>query len=210
MRRVTLLVPRGAEAAAVRRARPHVRVVELPPGAAAARALPAFAADEAAIVVGLCGALRGLTVGDVAIYRRIADGAATLAPDPALAASLGALLPRAHAVGACVADHVVTTIAERHVLAERHDADVVDMEAGVLGRALAERGVPFAMVRVVSDDASRELPALERAIGQDGRLRPALIALAFLLQPRAAFAFVRDVQRALGTLSGVARTLGTR
>jgi nucleoside phosphorylase len=209
MRRVTLLVPRGAEAATVRRARPHARVVEIPAGAAAARALPSFEEGETAIIVGLCGALRDLGVGDVAIYRRIAGfDDATL--DDALAARLTALLPHAHRADAYTTDHMVTTIGERRRLAARHDADVVDMEAAPLAVALAQRGVSCAMVRVVSDDASRNLPPLQEAIGPDGTLRPQRIALAFLRRPVAAYRFVRDVQRALRTLSGVARVLGTR
>ena len=55
MPRTTILVPRGAEAEAVRRARPAARVVELPAGAAAASALPDLAADEAVLAMGLCG-----------------------------------------------------------------------------------------------------------------------------------------------------------
>ena len=74
-RPLTFFVPRGAEAAAVRRARTSARVVELPAGGAAAGALPAFGADETVVVLGLCGALRRLRAGDVAVYGRIADAA---------------------------------------------------------------------------------------------------------------------------------------
>jgi hypothetical protein len=101
----------------------------------------------------------------------------------------------------------VAAIAERRALAARYDADVVDMEAAHLAWALTVRNVPYAMVRVVSDDAEHELPALRGAIGPDGRIRPARIALAFARRPLAAFAFVRDVRRALATLRDLARTL---
>ncbi len=104
-------------------------------------------------------------------------------------------------------DHVVTTRAERRTLAERYDADVVDMEGAHLAAALAAQGVRFAMVRVVSDDASRDLPALQGAIRADGRVDGARIALAFARSPWGAFRFARDVRTALARLTAVARAL---
>jgi nucleoside phosphorylase len=201
-------VPRGAEAAAVRRGAASARIVAVPAGAAAAAALPAFAADEVVVVLGLCGALLGLRAGDVAIYARIVgDGADELTPDAALIAAAAERLPRATMVSAYTAEHVVTTAAVRTALAQRFGADVVDMEAAHLATALRARGVRFAMVRVASDDAARDLPPLGGAIDAEGRVRPLRIALAFARAPRAAYAFVRDVRRALATLTAVARTL---
>jgi hypothetical protein len=63
------------------------------------------------------------------------------------------------------------------------------------------------MVRVVSDDASRDLPALERAIRADGSIDVLRIAAAFVRSPRAAYAFIRDVRHALGRLTKITRTL---
>jgi hypothetical protein len=210
MRRTTILVPRGAEAAAVRRGARGTRIVALPAGAAAASALPAFAPGELAVVVGLCGALRDLRVGEVAIYRSVRDPSKTIALDLPTIGTLAARLPHARIVDACAVEHVVTTRAERRVLAERYDADVVDMEAAHLAWALTVRNVSFAMVRIVSDDPARELPALGDAIAPDGTIRPARIALAFARRPLAAFAFVRNVRRALAGLSDLARALTQR
>jgi Phosphorylase superfamily len=209
MTRATILVPRGAEAAAVRRGAREARIVEIPAGAAAASELPAFAPGEIAVVLGLCGALRDLGVGDVAIYRTVRDPSKTIALDPPTIAALAARLPHARIVDACASDHVVTTRAERRALAARYDADVVDMEAAHLAWALTVRGVSYAMVRVVSDDAARELPALGDAIAPDGTIRPARIALAFARRPLAAFAFVRNVRTALTALSALARGLSS-
>jgi purine-nucleoside phosphorylase len=230
---MTILVPRGAEAWAVRRAHTIHRVVAIPAGPAAA-ALPPLEADDIVLVLGLCGALRERRTGDVVIYRGIApdpdiaperDLAAdrgimgadpcpssiAYAFDAALAESLGACLTASgiavHSAIACTTKHVVTTRSERRALAERLDADVVDMEGADLAAALALRGVRFAMVRVVSDDASRDLPALAGAIRSDGRVDGARIALAFARSPWSALAFVRDVRTALARLTTVTRAL---
>ena len=207
MARMTILVPRGAEAAAVRRAEPAARVVELPAGAAAASALPPFEDGETVIVLGLCGALRRLDADDVAIYARVSDGTQTCVLDRPLVDALSAALPGALVVNACTAERVVTTVVARTALARRFDADVVDMEGAHLAAALGARGVRFAMVRVVSDDASRNLPPVDDAIDGQGRVRPVRVALAFARSPRAAFAFVRDVRRALAALTGTTRVV---
>ncbi len=208
MARMTFLVPRGAEAAAVRRAAGEARVVELPAGAAAAAALPDFRDGETVVVLGLCGALRTLRAGDVAIYGHVADAASTVALDVGLIGALTAALPGATVVDACTTKRVVTLAAARAVLAQRFGADVVDMEATHLAAALGARGLPFAMVRVVSDDAARDLPPIDGAIDAQGRVRPLQIALAFARAPRAAVPFVRDVRHALATLTDTARTIG--
>jgi nucleoside phosphorylase len=202
---VRLVVPQGAEARAVLRAVSDAIVV--PPGAAAANALPEFAPGERVVVVGLCGALWRLRAGDVAIYARVVDGAHAFAIDPDRVDEVAAALPGAHVVNACTTRRVVTAVDARHVLAQRFNADVVDMEGTHLAAALAERGVPFAMVRVVSDDATRNLPAIEDAVDPEGKLRPLKIAEAFVRAPRAATAFVRDVRRSLATLTETARAL---
>ena len=205
---MTILVPRGAEAAAVRRAGTAARIVELPAGAAAASALPQFEDGETAVVLGLCGALRRLEADDVAIYARVADAAGTSVLDRPLVDALAAALPSALVVNACTTDRVVTAVAARTALARRFDADVVDMEGVQLAAALSARGVRFAMVRVVSDGVARDLPPIGDAIDAAGRVRPLAIALAFARAPRAAFAFVRDVRRALTTLTDTARVVG--
>ena len=69
------VVPRGAEANAIRRAAPHARIVATAAGAMAAAALPPFPPGDTVVVFGLCGALRTRTVGDVVVYREIAGDA---------------------------------------------------------------------------------------------------------------------------------------
>jgi uridine phosphorylase len=207
MARVTILVPQGAEADAVRRARPSARVVALPAGAAGASALPEFGNDETVLAMGLCGSLWRLQTGDVAIYGRVVDATHTFDLDPGLIDELTRALPHATVVNAFTAKRVITTVVARTALAQRFNADVVDMEGMHLATALSVRGVRFAMVRVVSDDASRDLPPIDDAIGANGRLQPMPLALAFARAPLAALAFVRDVRSSLGVLAETARAI---
>jgi nucleoside phosphorylase len=207
---VTILVPRGAEASAVRRAGTQVRIVATAAGAASSHDVGALDPREDVVVTGLCGALGTLAAGTVVTYRSVRDGndaAAAFACDATLTAALRAALPETVVVDACTAARVVTTRAERAALASRCAAEVVDMEGVHLARALQARGIRFAMVRVVSDDASRDLPALGEAIGADGSVNALRVAAAFVRRPRAAFAFVRDVRRALTTLRATVRTI---
>lgn len=207
MTRTTILVPQGAEAEAIGRARPVARVVALPPGAAAAGALPDFEDGETVVVLGLCGGLWRMHAGDVAIYARVVDASHAFELDPDLVDDLSAALPNAAVVNACTTKRVITTVENRTVLAQRFNADVVDMEGTPLAEALTARGVRFGMVRVVSDDASRDLPPIEDAIDAEGRLQPMPVALAFARKPLAAVAFVRNARGALDTLTNVARAL---
>jgi hypothetical protein len=202
---VRIVVPRGAEADAVRGVIPHAAVVA--PGAASGASLPAFAAGETALVLGLCGALSQLSVGDVTIYARVRDTARRFELDARLVEALQSALPGASVVTACTTRRVITRVEAREALAQRFEAQVVDMEGTHLAAELAARGVRCAMVRVVSDDASHNLPPIENAIGPDGRLRPLYLALAFARAPRNAVRFVRDVRSALTTLTETARTV---
>jgi nucleoside phosphorylase len=202
---VKVVVPQGAEANAVRVVVPRAAIVA--PGAASGASLPAFAAGETAVVLGLCGALSESSVGDVVIYARVRDNARRFELDPRLVEALQHALPSARVVTACTTRRVVTRVEARQALAQRFEAAVVDMEGTHLAAEFAARGVRCAMVRVVSDDASRNLPPIENAIGPDGRLRPLYLALAFARAPRAAVRFVRDVRTALATLADTARTI---
>jgi nucleoside phosphorylase len=204
MTAATFIVPAGAEARTVRRAARGARVVAVRAGAAAARSLPADLPEEV-VVLGLCGALRPLPVGAVAIYAAARDGEGAVALD---VTPVHGRLPGAHVVSAYTAPHVIARAAARTELARRFDATVVDMETTHLARVLAARGVRCAVVRVVSDSPAHDLPPIERAFDARGRLRPWALALGFARDRRGAVRFVGDVQRGLRVLRGVARALG--
>ena len=202
-----MLVPRGAEEQAVRRAAPGATVVAIPAGAASAALPVELDAHAFTVVVGLCGSLAGARVGDVVAYTRCVDpnGGETL--QAADVARVRAVLPLARPVVACTTDRVITRAAERAALAARFAADVVDMEGLHLARALRARSMRFAIVRVVSDDPRADLPPIEDALDPSGAIRPLALASAFARAPLAAVRFVRDVQTSLRVLGATGATL---
>lgn len=202
----SFFVPRGAEEWAVRRAVPGATVVAVQAGSAAANLGGALPAGPA-IVLGLCGALRGLRAGTCAIYRDAVDDTGRYTFDGELVAALHATLPSATLAHACTVDHVVTRVTERVALAAAYGAEVVDMESTHLARALTRRGIPSLVVRIVSDDAEFDLPPIEDAIGASGAIRPLHLTRAFAARPLAAARFIRNVRRALKTLAATAAAL---
>jgi adenosylhomocysteine nucleosidase len=78
-----------------------------------------------------------------------------------------------------VSDQVLETPEDKAALPGLDDAVAVDMESGALARVASEAGVPFAVLRVIVDEATDRLPT-----GVDGwvdaagrpRLRPAMMA----------------------------------
>ena len=202
----TLIVPQGAEERTVRRAAPNASLIAIRAGASAAQ-LPERLPDGPLVIMGLCGALRGMRVGARVIYRDVADRSGRYSFDAELIAALQAVLPDAALVHACTAGHVITRAGERAALAAAYAADVVDMEGTHVARALAGRGRPCAVVRVVSDEPGYDLPPIGAAFDPAGAIRPLHLALAFATHPGAAARFIRDVRTALTVLGGTARTI---
>lgn len=79
-------------------------------------------------------------------------------------------------------DHVVRQDEKRH-LAERWNADLVDMEAATVARFAQMRGLTFRAVRVVSDEVGDALPDLNRFIDAQGGFRKLAFAANLALHP---------------------------
>ncbi|MCZ6605056.1 MAG: squalene--hopene cyclase [Alphaproteobacteria bacterium] len=90
--------------------------------------------------------------------------------------------------------------------------DAVDMESHILAQAARDAGLPFVVVRAVSDDAKTTLPPGAVAlIGEDGRVTRAAVAVALLKNPLSVVGFLRagrQAQAASRSLGGAARALG--
>ena len=118
---------------------------------------------------GMTGALAdGLAIGDWVIGDRL-HGAIEIDCDPDWAAALKARLPAALIGGFFADGRMIDTVAEKLALGTRHRALAVDMESHVAASVAAERGLPFAVLRCVSDGARHLLPhAITVSMRPDG------------------------------------------
>jgi hypothetical protein len=89
-------------------------------------------------------------------------------------------------------------VKEKRRLGDRYRADVVDMESAVCWPPCPQAKV--AILRVISDDCSHDLPDIAGAIGPDGSLRADTLARSFLKRPIAALKFISGSLQALKTL----------
>ncbi len=164
-------------------------------GVRLARELEAAAANADAIIsFGVAGGLApGLAPGTILVARRVmVENGEPIAADPAwsqaLSAALGAAIVDLAGVDAPVAD-----CAGKRALHLRTGAHAVDMESHIAARAAADRGIPFAALRVVADPAERQLP------------HAALVAM----RPDGAIAFgalIRSLARDPGQIPALMRT----
>jgi adenosylhomocysteine nucleosidase len=133
---------------------------------------------------GMAGALSDtLAVGDWIVGERV-TGTIEAACDPAWRDALAARLPGAR-VGAVFADgRMIASAAEKRALSARTGALAVDMESHVAARVAAERGLPFAAARCVSDAAAHDLPdAITVAMRPDGGIDAAAMLGSLLRAP---------------------------
>jgi hypothetical protein len=103
-------------------------------------------------------------------------------------------------------EEVVVAQAGKAALRMKTGAAAVDMESHIAAAYAAEAGLPFAALRVISDPASRALPALARsAIKPNGEVDLGVIFRGVVRNPRTLRALVStgiDFNRALRSLRG--------
>jgi len=135
------------------------------------RSLHAAAAEGAVGIVsyGLTGGLAdGLRIGDWIVGSRLA-GAIDHDCDAAWRDAIASRLPGAHVGGFFADGRMIDTIAEKRALGVAHDALAVDMESHVAARVAQAHGLPFAIVRIVSDEVDHLLPhAITVSMRPDG------------------------------------------
>ncbi len=110
---------------------------------------------RAVISMGLCGALSPeLKIGDVVV----GEGKT----DPVWRAALAAQFPHAHLGLVYAQDTMLATAADKARIHGETGAIAVDMESHIAARVAARHGLPFAVLRVVSDRADQTLPPAAR------------------------------------------------
>jgi hopanoid-associated phosphorylase len=167
-----------------------------------ARALREAAPQAAGIIsFGMAGGLvPGLGLGDIVIGNGL-TGAFPRDCDRGWALALHAMLPRAH-VGAVHADgQLVADAAQKAAFAAR-GALAVDMESHIAGAIAAEFGLPFAVLRCISDAAGASLPpAIAVSMKPDGGVDYGAVIGSLLRQPG-------QVPDMIRTVSGFGRAFG--
>lgn len=78
----------------------------------------------------------------------------------------------------------VSDAAEKQDYLTRYGADIVDMEAAAVAQVAKERGVEFAAIKAISDDAQFVMPPLNRFIDQNGRFATRKFLVYVALHPR--------------------------
>ena len=111
------------------------------------------------ISVGLAGGLSPLLkVGEVVIADQVIQDRETWRCSDAWRVALAAKLVGAHQGSVAASNTILENAKAKAALYEDTGALTVDMESAVAGRFAAARHLPFAVLRVVSDDAAHALP----------------------------------------------------
>lgn len=148
---------------------------------------------------GISGALSPtLNCGDVVI-----DG------DPPMVTILRAALPEAM-VGRIVGnDAIVATTKDKQALAERTGAVAADMESHIAARVAQARGLPFGVVRVISDQLEDDLPpAALVGMRPDGGMSLGAVLASLARDPGQLPALIRTGRQAGRAFASLERAFG--
>lgn len=153
----------------------------------------------AVVGAGIAGALSpGLQAGAIVAASRVRDLAADAPPPDA------GLLSRAIAAGARAATLLtvpgpITAVDEKRRLAASFEGPcAVDMESAAWARVAASRGVPYIVVRAISDQADENLPDyLAACVGEDGAIHRGAVVARALARPSRIPELVRLRRRTL-------------
>ena len=154
----------------------------------------------AIVSFGFAGALNGsLRVGDVVACSSMVCSDSSHGPscssDSALMSAARACNEPGLSCGVGVtAPRLVASRSQKIALLENSEADIVDMESYWIGVVAGENGVPFVVVRSVSDSAADSLPDLP-----SWKWRHTVPH--FALHPASAFSLYRGVNTARRTMS---------
>ena len=137
---------------------------------------------NALVSFGFAGGLDpALAPGSLVIPNLILSEGQSYATDPSLADRFGGLTGHCLVAGDATATNV-TAKRRLHVTTQAH---AIDLESGSVARAALAHGLPFVVVRAISDAADRDLPpAALLAVDERGRIDLMRVLGSLLRQPR--------------------------
>ena len=147
---------------------------------------------RAVLGIGFAGGLSpSLQVGDLVVARQIRGSSISESSRELLQAA-----ESVHADGLAVHFGIATTVSDfvckassKQALARavgNEQVACVDMESAAVAHACSEHGIPFLIVRCISDRLDEDLPLdFNRCRKADGNISPAKVAWAALLHPQA-------------------------
>jgi adenosylhomocysteine nucleosidase len=139
----------------------------------AAEAAIEYAQPKLLLSAGIAGAISlRLKVGDVGRIREVVDVAT------------GDRYPTRGGEWVLATSQDVSDAAEKQELLTKFGADVVDMEGAAVAQVARERGLQFAAVKSISDDAGLAMPPLTRFIDKNGKFANGRFLLYVALRPK--------------------------
>jgi hypothetical protein len=163
---------------------------------------------------GMAGALaETLTLGDWVIGDRL-TGAFDALCDPRWVEALSRQLPGAH-VGTIHSDgRMIVDPAEKRLLGRADGALAVDMESHIAAQAAKDAGLPFAILRCISDEAAATLPpAVAVSMLPGGGIALGAVFGSIIAQPAqllALFVTLARFRKAYASLKLAAKAAGPR
>jgi adenosylhomocysteine nucleosidase len=159
---------------------------------------------NAVVSFGFAGGLDpALRPGAVIIPTSVLSGATTYSADPALAERFGGLTGHRLIAGRVAAVDAAT----KSYLHATTQAHAIDLESGSVARIALAHGLPFVVVRAISDSAATSLPpAALLALDGQGRINLIRVLGSLLRQPSQLPSLLRlasDAARARRALSGL-------
>lgn len=209
-----VIVPQGAESKAVAKAiaqtTANPKLVKIPIGTQNTTATLEQQkfwqeSPKKVLMLGLCGSLSpDLAVGEAVLYQSCQNltTKAQLTLQPELNSAIQQKLAL-KLVNGLTSDRIITTVSEKQQLAQKYHCEAIDMENYAYLKFLQEQQIQLAIIRVISDDLTFDLPDLNSAIAPTGQIKPLAMTTALLQNPLNSTRFVKNSLQALKQLEKI-------
>lgn len=214
----TIVVPQGAEYQAVCRGLKQAKVkkpqvISIPIGMNHVQQILSDRVfkpkkPQKVLIMGLCGSLvPQYAVGNVVLYQSCWNlEHEHLNLDNSLNTMIQEILA-VNLVTGLTSDRLIYQTKAKYNLSQQYPVSVVDMEGYGYIKELQQKGVSVAMLRVVSDNLSGDIPDLSKSIDENGNLNNISMAIAFIQHPIAATRLIKGSLTGLKILQQVTQKL---